>query len=77
MRTNSKHIHPFNQGKNHLSLHCQEMNKTEFSAGVNISHENQNFSEADPKNFKTFPNKKKSKRQIIVNFLHFNSGKHE
>ena len=27
-------------------------------AGVNISHENQNFSEEDPKNFKTFPNKK-------------------
>ena len=30
----------------------------EGRAGVNISHENQNFFEADPKNFKTFPNKK-------------------
>ena len=49
----------------------------DFFPGANISHENQNFSEADPKNFKTFPNKKKSKRQIIVNFLHCHSGKYE
>ena len=27
-------------------------------SGVNISHENQNYSKADPENFKTFPNKK-------------------
>ena len=27
-------------------------------AGINISHENQNNSEADPENIKTFPNKK-------------------
>ena len=32
--------------------------------GINISHENQNFSEADPKNFKTFPNKKNPKGKL-------------
>ena len=29
-------------------------------SGVNISHENQNYSEADLENFKTFPNLKKN-----------------
>ena len=35
--------------------------------GVNISHDNQNYSVPDPKNFKTFPKfKKKFRRQITV-----------
>ena len=27
-----------------------------FTSGVNISHENQNYSKPDPKNLKTYPN---------------------
>ena len=44
--------------------------------GINISHENEKYSLADPEDFNTFP-KKKSKMQIIVNSLHFHSSKHK
>ena len=41
-------------------------------AGVNISHENRNFSKADPEKFKTFPNFLKNfLRQITVNSSSF------
>ena len=43
-----------------------------YQAGVNISHENRNYSVPDPKNFKTFPKfKKKFRWQITVIFVTF------
>ena len=41
--------------------------KEDTTTGVNISHENRNYSDRDPKNFKTFPKfLKKFRSQITV-----------
>ena len=45
-----------------MSVKC--LNNWKNISGENISHENQNYSKADPENFKTFPNKKNPKGNL-------------